>query len=170
MSEGVSLWLRVAAITLGSIVLLIAFVPDRPPTRMPWPLAVALGVCAGAALFSAITRSRPRLAPAGGSVPVALGKLAFLGLWATNEEVVWRRVALGELLRAGAVCALVASTVGFALMHRTRRGVHLGTGGAFGAVYLATGALVASVAAHWTYNVLVGGLVRRSAVEGEAMS
>ena len=73
--------------------------------------------------------------------------------------MVWRRVALGELLRAGVVPALAASTVGFALMHRTRRSVHLGTGGAFGAVYLSTGALAASVAAHWTYNVLVGGFV-----------
>jgi membrane protease YdiL (CAAX protease family) len=126
---------------------------------MPWPLAVALGACAGLVLFSAITRVRPRLPPATSPASVALGKLAFLGLLATNEEVVWRRVALGELLRAGVLPALVASTVGFALVHRTRRGVHLATGGAFGAVYLSTGALAASVAAHWTYNVLVGAFV-----------
>ena len=159
MSDGVALWLRVAAITAVSLVLLVAIVPDRPPTRVPWAIAVAAGMCAGVVLFSAITRSRPRLSPVASGAPVALGKLAFLGLWATNEEVVWRRIALGELLRAGAVPALVASTLGFALMHRSRRGVHLGTGSAFGAVYLLTGALAASVAAHWTYNALVGGFV-----------
>jgi membrane protease YdiL (CAAX protease family) len=36
------------------------------------------------------------------------------------------------------------------------------TGGVFGGVYLATGALAASVAAHWTYNMLVGALVDRA--------
>jgi membrane protease YdiL (CAAX protease family) len=157
VSDGVAFWLRVAAVTAVSAALLVVLAPDRPPAPMPWPVAVALGACSGLVLFSAITRRRPRLRPAAGSASVALGKLAFLGLWATNEEVVWRRVALGELLRAGVVPALVASTVGFALMHRTRRRVHLGTGGAFGAVYLSTGALAASVAAHWTYNAFVAG-------------
>lgn len=164
MNDGVALWSRVAAVTAVSVALSLALAPARPPTRVPWPAAVALGTCAGMLLFSAITRRRPRLPPATKPAPVVLGKLAFLGLWATNEEVVWRRVALGELLRAGVVPALVASTVGFALMHRTRRSVHLATGGAFGAVYLSTGALAASVAAHWTYNVLVGAFLtgRRS--------
>jgi membrane protease YdiL (CAAX protease family) len=159
VNDSVALWLRVAAITAVSGALLFALVPDRPPPRVPWAIAIAIGVCAGLALFSAITRSRPRLSPPRRLAPVALVKLAFLGLWATNEEVVWRRVALGELLPTGALSALVASTVGFALMHRTRRRVHLGTGGAFGAVYLSTGALAASVAAHWTYNALVGALI-----------
>jgi membrane protease YdiL (CAAX protease family) len=159
VSDGVALWLRIAAITVVSAVLLIALAPDRPPSRVPWPAAVALGTCAGLVLFGAITHARPRLPPAPSSASVAFGKLALLGLWATNEEVVWRRVALGELLRAGVLPALLASSVGFALMHRTRRGIHLGTGGTFGALYLSTGALAASVAAHWTYNVLVGGFV-----------
>jgi membrane protease YdiL (CAAX protease family) len=95
------------------------------------------------------------------SAPIVLGKLAFLGLWAAVEEVIWRRVVLGELLRAGAVTALVASTVGFALTHRMRPAIHLTTGGAFGAVYLSTGVLAASIAAHWTYNLLVDAFVHR---------
>jgi membrane protease YdiL (CAAX protease family) len=161
VSDGVAFWLRVAAITALSVLLLLALTPDRPPTRTWWPLAVAFGVCAGIVLFSTVTRARPRLPRTAGFAPLALLKLAFLGLWAANEEVLWRRVALGELLRAGTVPALAASSVGFALMHRTRRGVHLGTGGAFGVVYLSTGALAASVAAHWTYNALVGGFVAR---------
>jgi membrane protease YdiL (CAAX protease family) len=156
VSPGAALWLRIAAITALSVTLLVALAPARPPARLPWPIALALGAGVGLLLFNAITRSRPRLSRASGSAPVAAAKLGFLGLWAANEEILWRRVALGELLRVGAVPALVASTVGFALMHRARRGVHLGTGGAFGAVYLSTGALVACVAAHWTYNALVG--------------
>jgi membrane protease YdiL (CAAX protease family) len=159
MSDAAALWIRIGAITALSAALLMLLVPDRPPARLPWLAALPLGLCAGAALFSAITRRRPRFQP------VALARMAFFGLLATNEEVVWRRVALGELLRVGFVPALVASSVGFALMHRTRRAVHLGTGGAFGAVYLSTGALTACVAAHWTYNLLVGAFVagRRAA-------
>ena len=143
MSAGQALWLRVAAITTGSVALLFALSPDHPPPRASWPVAIACGLAAGLVLFSAITRTRPRLGRVG-SAPLALGKLAFLGLWATNEEVVWRRVALGELLRTGALSALALSTVGFALMHRARRGIHFGTGGVFGAVYLVTGALTSS--------------------------
>jgi membrane protease YdiL (CAAX protease family) len=58
------------------------------------------------------------------------------------------------LLASGALVALSLSTVGFALAHRARA-LHLGTGAAFGGLYLSTGALVASVVAHWVYNVLV---------------
>jgi membrane protease YdiL (CAAX protease family) len=97
-----------------------------------------------------------------GSTPVLVAKLGFLGLWALNEEIVWRRVVLGALLPGGALVALAASTLGFALAHRARRLLHVGTGVTFGSLYLATGALTASIAAHWLYNVLVGGLVDRS--------
>jgi membrane protease YdiL (CAAX protease family) len=77
-----------------------------------------------------------------------------LGLLAINEEIVWRRVLLGEFLTAGVIPALAASTVGFALAHRARL-LHLVTGATFGGLYLATGAIAASVAAHWVYNALV---------------
>ncbi len=82
-----------------------------------------------------------------------MAKFGFLALAAANEEVLWRRVMLGELLRSGVVAALAGSTLGFALAHRARPGLHLGTGLAFGGVYLATGALGASIAAHLTYNL-----------------
>ena len=62
---------------------------------------------------------------------------------------------LGELLRSGPIVALAGSTLGFAFAHRARPGLHLGTGAVFGGVYLATGALAACIAAHWTYNVLL---------------
>ena len=154
-------WLRIAVGTTVSSVLLVALAPATPAARLSWPAAAALGACGGLLLFSAVARRRPCLPSATSPWPVLCAKLAFLGLWATNEEVVWRRVAAGELLHRGVVPALAASTAGFAFMHRGRRVLHLGTGGAFGALYLSTGVLAASVAAHWTYNVLVGELVDR---------
>jgi membrane protease YdiL (CAAX protease family) len=75
-------------------------------------------------------------------------------LLALDEEIIWRLVLLGELLVFGAVAALSLSTVAFALAHRARL-LHLATGAAFGGLYLATGVLAASIAAHWVYNALV---------------
>jgi membrane protease YdiL (CAAX protease family) len=97
-----------------------------------------------------------------------VGTQAFLALLATNEEIVWRRVVLGELLDTSVLAAIFVSTAGFAL-HRSRRRLQLGTGAVFGALYISTGALAASVAAHWAYNALVGALVdRRRAVGSTA--
>ena len=60
-----------------------------------------------------------------------------------------------------AVLALAGSTLGFALAHRARPGLHLATGVAFGGVYLATGALAACIAAHLTYNLCSSALRER---------
>jgi membrane protease YdiL (CAAX protease family) len=155
------LWLRIVGGTSVTLALLLVLAPPRPPTRLFWPGAVAVGACGGLLLFGALARRRPRLPPATSPWPVLVGKIVFLGLWATNEEVVWRRVAAGELLSDGVAPALAVSTAGFAFVHRGRRVLHLGTGSVFGALYLSTGVLAASVAAHWTYNVLVGALVDR---------
>ena len=167
MSDANALWLKIAFSTAIVLALLSSVTPAFPPARAPCPVAVVIGVCAGATLFTAITRRWPLLPPRGAWTSVLLGRLAFFGLWATNEEILWRRVVLGELLSFGLAPALAASTVGFALMHRTRRLVHLGTGSVFAALYVGTGALVASVAAHWVYNVLVGVLVDRSRTKAE---
>ena len=74
----------------------------------------------------------------------------------------WRRVALGEALPLGAAVALTTSTVAFALAHRKSRRLHLATGGTFGALYLGTGSLVTSIAAHWAYNACVGSLAKQA--------
>ena len=161
MSPAVGLWARIALGTALALALLLVLAPARPAVRLPWPTAAGIGGVAGILLFVAVTRRFPTLPRPARPLPLLLAKLAFFGLWAANEEVLWRRVALGELLATGAVPAFAGSTVGFALMHRTRRGLHLCTGSAFGALYLTTGVLAASVAAHWTYNVLVGALVDR---------
>jgi membrane protease YdiL (CAAX protease family) len=159
VSPAAALWSRIVAVTALSLALAVFLSPPRPTGRVAWPAAIALGVLAGLVLFAAAARSRPRLPGYIGSLPALAARVGFFGLWATNEEVVWRRVALGELLATGALPAVAASTVGFALAHRTRRGLHLCTGGVFGGLYLATGVLAASVAAHWAYNLLVAALV-----------
>jgi membrane protease YdiL (CAAX protease family) len=116
---------------------------------------VTLGVSAGVVLYVVVSRQLPVLPSRARPLPLALATALFLGVAAVNEEVVWRRVVLGELLRFSPSAALAGSMLGFAVAHRARPGVHLLTGAAFGAVYLGTGALAASVAAHWTYNLLL---------------
>jgi membrane protease YdiL (CAAX protease family) len=161
VSPGVALWVRVAAVSAATIALTFALAPEHPARRISRTAAIPLGAAAGLALFVTIARARPRLPTATGSVTVLAGKLGFFGLLATNEELLWRRNALGEMLGAGAIPAVVGSSLGFAFVHRARRGIHVLTGGMFGAVYLATGVLAASVAAHVVYNMLVAALVDR---------
>jgi membrane protease YdiL (CAAX protease family) len=67
-------------------------------------------------------------------------------------------VLAGLSMVAGAPGALAASSLAFAAWHRRalgrRCGVHVVTGAAFGAAFLA-GGLAAAVVAHALYNVLV---------------
>jgi membrane protease YdiL (CAAX protease family) len=160
-SRPLALWLRIAALTaLGWATLAVPV--SRPAAGLAAGPAIAVGCAAGIALFAAVARRMPRLATIGTPMPVAVAKHAFLGLWAVNEELVWRRLVLGEALRGGAFAAVAASAVGFALFHRARRGTQLVTGATFGGVYVATGTLAASIAAHWTYNMLVAVVVERA--------
>jgi membrane protease YdiL (CAAX protease family) len=146
-------------VTALAVSLRLALSPPQPPVRVAPALAPALGVAAGAVLFAAVSRRRPSLASAWSQR--VLGRQLFLGLCAANEEIVWRRTLLGELLPAGFLLALLVSSAGFAVAHRRSRVLHAGTGLAFGLVYIATGALGASIAAHWVYNALVGSLLQR---------
>lgn len=169
MSGAASLWLRVGVATTVSVSFLLLLAPPRPVSRLPWPVAAGAGLGCGVVLYVAVTRCRPRLPARRSSAAVGVGAQAFFGLLATNEEIIWRRVVLGELLGAGAIAAVLVSTVGFAAVHRTRRTLQLGTGAVFGALYVSTGALSACVAAHWAYNALVGALAdRRRAAERAA--
>ncbi len=162
MTPGAALWARVATSTAVAFGLLFVLSPPRPSSRLPWPAQPVIGLCAGGLLYLLVTRRRPHLPSQVGSLPVLVAKQGLFGLWAANEEIVWRRVVLGALLPVGALAALAASTLVFALAHHARRGLHLGTGAVFGGLYLGTGALAASVTAHWIYNALVGGLADRA--------
>jgi membrane protease YdiL (CAAX protease family) len=125
---------------------------------------LAVGPVAGAATFFSLTAGRIPLA-----LPRPLGRAMLvrwlgLGAAAALEEVVWRGIALGGLAAVvGPWPALAASSAGFALLHwpslRGRCAVHLFTGLAFGAAFLAVG-LVAAILAHVIYNVLVDWAVR----------
>ena len=164
MSAGVRLWVRVGAATACAAALLVLVEPPHPSAHLDWPAACALGLICGGMLAVAVTRATPRVPGRRCSRAVATGIQLFVGLAATNEEIVWRRLVLGELLTAGPLAALAGSTVGFALVHRSGRATQLVTGLVFGTLYLATGALVGSIAAHWTYNAFVGaGADRRRA-------
>jgi len=154
MNGETRLWARLAAGAVLALVLLLTVSPERPALRVSAAEALAGGVLVGVALFLAVARRGP-VVPRGAAVSLVATTCALLGLAAAGEEVVWRRVVLGELLRSGSILALAGSSLAFAFAHRARPGLHLATGAAFGGVYLATGALAACIAAHWIYNVLL---------------
>jgi membrane protease YdiL (CAAX protease family) len=138
-------WARLGAATAATAVLLLTLSPPQPLSRIPAATAAGAGLVVGATL-SIVVAGKPR------GVRASAARLALLALTAVNEELLWRRTLLGELLRGGALTALATSTLAFALAHRARPGLHVVTGAAFGGLYLATGALAAPVAAHWAYN------------------
>jgi membrane protease YdiL (CAAX protease family) len=119
----------------------------------------ALGSIAGAGTFLLLTGGRfPRLLPRPLGRAIAVRWLTMV-THAAFEEIVWRGICLGGLLLVvGPWAALAASSAGFSLWHwpslRGRCAVHLLTGAAFGAAFLA-GGLVAAIVAHALYNVLV---------------
>ena len=116
--------------------------------------SLLVGPSVGALLFFGLAgAARPRLRAA------SITRAARLAASAAFEEVAWRAVALAALAAwLGVLAALVVTTIGFAGAHRPRLGnrarVHLLTGAGFGAAFVCAG-LVAAIAAHWVYNLLV---------------
>ena len=138
------------------------------PLRAPLPIQAALpaGLLAGGLLSALLARGRVHgVRPALAVLVVAVGM---------SEEVLWRGFTLARLAAAaGVLPALGLTTLGFAATHypaMRARGVrvHLLTGAAFGAVFVATGSLVACAAAHALYNLLV--VARRGAPAAAAAS
>ncbi len=151
MTPAIAAWGRLL-LWAAVAVALVAVVPVRRPTPVPGlPLALTVGLVACVVLLFGL---KPGLGVRRRS-PVSVGVIVLLGVSALTEEAIWRRIVLGELLRLGWPTALVASTLGFSLVHPTRRWLHLGTGAAFGGLYLGTGAFAVCVAAHWGYNASV---------------
>jgi len=131
------------------------------PSLHPAGDALAAGIASGIGLFVVLTRRRPVF----GAPTVPRRRLAarsaVLTARSAQEEALWRGLLLGFLLDPlGRVGAIVLSSALFAGAHVAGQGrvaaMHLLTGGAFAAVYVATGRLLAAIAAHGTYNVLVG--------------
>jgi ABC-2 type transport system ATP-binding protein len=162
------LWER--TLVYGAIAVgLVAVVEGPLGGGVAWPTSLLCGAAAATVLFG-ILAGQLRLPRRAGdtSLPRLAAKCTFLSLRSASEEVVWRWAVLGSLsASAGSATALLLSTLGFALSHapaQGRRGVvvHLLTGATFGGIYVATGSLLAAIAAHVTYNLLVA-----IAVEGQ---
>jgi ABC-2 type transport system ATP-binding protein len=128
------------------------------PHAVSLVLAAATGTATGVVLV-VILAGRPRLhVPGTGRLPRLLVLGAFLALLSASEEVIWRGLVLDRLADwVGVPGAYAASTLGFALAHGERAALrtYLVVGAAFGGVYLVTGSLLAAIAAHTTYNLLV---------------
>jgi len=132
------------------------------PTVRPLSEAIALGGVAGGSVFLLLAR-RSIAASALSAFPRKrlLARSAVLTAKSAEEEAIWRGIVLGLLLPPlGPLGALASSSALFAGAHVRRLGrrawAHLATGSTFGLAYLATGRILAAMAAHSTYNVLVG--------------
>ena len=132
------------------------------PTTRPVGQALAFGCLAGGLLFAGLARRRiPPSALAAVPRRRLFSRSVLLCVTSAREEAIWRGLVLGLLLAPlGRIGALALSTTLFALAHVRRQGrkaaVHLATGLVFGSAYLVTGRLLGAVAAHGTYNVLIG--------------
>jgi hypothetical protein len=124
--------------------------------------ALTAGLVVGVALFASLA-GRPFPLVALGRAPRRrlAARSAILAVKSAQEEALWRAVVLGSLaVVLGRAGALAASSILFAAAHvprqRSRAVVQLATGSAFGLVYVTTGRLLAAIAAHTAYNLLVG--------------
>jgi membrane protease YdiL (CAAX protease family) len=161
-SPGIHRWcpvpplLRLSIQTGGVVALLLLLAPSEPDASRDALAGPAIGsaylVGTIALLFAMCTR---RSSASKAQRHRAAVRGALIGVLAAGEELLWRRLVLCELLRWGTAAAWAASSVGFALAHRSRPALHLGTGGLFGGIYLATGSLTGCLCAHWSYNLLV---------------
>jgi ABC-2 type transport system ATP-binding protein len=159
-----SLWMRPAAwaaLTTLAVVVAPSIAP-LDPTLGGTADAIAVGCLAGAGAFALLARRRFPT-PAVGALPRRrlAARSVVLTAKSTQEEALWRALFLGLLaVPLGPLVALLVSTLVFTASHVGRQGkaagAHLLTGTTFGAVYIATGRLIGSIAAHATYNVLVG--------------
>ena len=156
------LWIRLAAgvsVAAGSILLIPV---DAPDARVSAGAGLILGVLGGVILFCALAGAGPLIRPS----PLTRRRVtrsSFFLVWATVEEALWRRLALASLaLQVGWLVALVGSSIGFALSHRAGWPSHLVTGLGFGSIYLATGQLLAAIAMHTVYNLLIDEELERS--------
>jgi ABC-2 type transport system ATP-binding protein len=158
--EARRLWTR-TGVHAALAVALLASAQVSVHRRVPLAAGVSIGLAAATVLFVALVRARVRFRPERWRAHTLVARGGFFALRSASEEVAWRWFLLGSLAPAvGMLGAFAASTVGFALAHggpQRGRGVaiHAVTGGVFGAVFIVTGSLLAAVAAHGGYNLLV---------------
>ena len=158
VASRLGVWLAVA---IGGA-LVAPNVRPLDPTVRPLSEAIALGGVAGGSVFLLLAR-RSIAASALSALPRKrlLARSAVLTAKSAEEEAIWRGIVLGLLVPPlGPLGALASSSALFAGAHVRRLGrrawAHLATGSTFGLAYLATGRILAAMAAHSTYNALVG--------------
>jgi membrane protease YdiL (CAAX protease family) len=148
---------------LVAAAMLVVLLQETHPDSMSSLHAFALGCAAGFALapLALVVRPAARVRPSSLAAAIAV----YLVARAAVEEVVWRLAVTGRVAAAaGWPAGLALGSLGFALAHAGRRPalpLHLLTGLAFGGLYLGTGRLLAAVAAHAAYNLLLLGVTFR---------
>jgi ABC-2 type transport system ATP-binding protein len=150
------------AISVAASAAVLAFVAVKPPFGRLDALPSLLASAGVATLLFAVLAGRvrwPVRRPLRRTRRVVV-RGTYLTLTSATEEVLWRLLVLGGLAPViGLAPAFLAGTIGFALAHGVRRRdvvvVHLVTGAVFGAVYVGTGRIEASILAHALYNWLV---------------
>jgi membrane protease YdiL (CAAX protease family) len=129
---------------------LLVFADIAPPPRHVGGLSAgAAGLLLAVGLYAVLAR--------GAEAPDRRLLVPALGAGAT-EEVVWRwGVLAGAAPALGWAGALALSTWCFAFRHTRSDGLvaYLVLGASFGGIFLATGRLIAAIAAHAGYNALV---------------
>jgi ABC-2 type transport system ATP-binding protein len=151
---------HVAAVELVVAALLVGIAGlPAGSTAVGWQLGVAAGATAGLLLFGLLAgRPWPRLALDRRRCLPLLAIGALLMVTSASEEVIWRGFVLTTLSEhLGLAGGYLGATLGFAFIHLEPRSVfvHLLTGSVFGGVMILTGSLVAAIAAHTTYNLLI---------------
>ncbi len=153
------LWSR-TLLLCGAAATVLLLGAGRAPT-LPLPFALSAGLATATILYAVLAQRLP-------SVSIALerriafaAKALYLAIHSAAEEVLWRWFVLGAIAaREGWLAALLLSSLAFTASHARGQGwqglrVHVLTGLAFGAIFLVTGRIAASIVAHITYNVLV---------------
>lgn len=142
------------AVLLGGILaaaLLVQVHEDRPRARTL--VAVVAAGLAAALAAGVVAGPRPPVPWAAAALPLAV-------LAAVAEEALFRRVLYARLLRFGPVVAVVATALGFALLHVPAYGwvafpVDLGAGLVFGWQRHAAGTWIAPAWTHGLINAAV---------------
>lgn len=154
------LWLALGGYGAGAIASLALVDRSAGRARWPVPVAVAVGTVTGCLLFAALARVRPHL-------PAHLSLACVLVAAAAAEEILWRRMLLGELVQhVSPLSALAGSSVLFAFAHVRARAAHVLAGATFGLLYLFSGGVLSACCAHGAYNLAVAGVALREPADG----
>jgi len=154
-----TLWSR-TLLLCGAAATVLLLGAGRAPS-LPLPFSLSAGLATATILYAVLAQRLPSVSIALERRVAFTAKTLYLAIHSAAEEVLWRWFVLGAIAaREGWLAALLLSSLAFAASHARGQGwhglrVHGLTGLAFGAIFLVTGRIAASIVAHITYNVLV---------------